>query len=282
MTIYKFQQVGKKSKEDEQPETVKEPLTAEKEKDPEASKLPKAIHVTFIPRRSKTCINMSLMLISLIVLSGGAIGGIYLYGHLKHTVIRGRCGVIYTQDLFMQKDPPVPIASGFRYNDQNPSKSDMSVSFFEETIEITDDYYERVEIPKFDECENAIVLHDFERNFTAIVDKDIGRCFIMKLNRSVIAPPKDLWDLLHKLKSGYYMPRATVVRETYTVEIPALDNLSILGPYVRSECSHFTTFMLRKIINQRLKRSAESSSKSEYYAFADHRRNLWKLRVYFP
>lgn len=63
----------------------------------------------------------------------------------------------------MQKDPPVPIASGFRYNDQNPSKNDMSVSFFEETIEITDDYYERVEIPKFDECENAIVLHDFER-----------------------------------------------------------------------------------------------------------------------
>ncbi|CAE1261877.1 ITM2B [Acanthosepion pharaonis] len=282
MTIYKFQQVGKKSKEDEQPETVKEPLTAEKEKDPEASKLPKAIHVTFIPRRSKTCINMSLMFISLIVLSGGAIGGIYLYGHLKHTVIRGRCGVIYTQDLFMQKDPPVPIASGFRYNDQNPSKNDMSVSFFEETIEITDDYYERVEIPKFDECENAIVLHDFERNFTAIVDKDIGRCFIMKLNRSVIAPPKDLWDLLHKLKSGYYMPRATVVRETYSVEIPALDNLSILGPYVRSECSRFTTFMLRKIINQRLKRSAESLSNSEHYGFADHKQRLWKLKVFFP
>lgn len=46
------------------------------------------------------------------------------------------------------------------------------------------------------------------------------------------------------------MPRATVVRETYSVEIPALDNLSILGPYVRSECSRFTTFMLRKIINR--------------------------------
>lgn len=28
MTIYKFQQVGKKSKEDEQPETVKEPLVS--------------------------------------------------------------------------------------------------------------------------------------------------------------------------------------------------------------------------------------------------------------
>ena len=28
MTIYKFQQVGKKSKDDEQPETVKEPLVS--------------------------------------------------------------------------------------------------------------------------------------------------------------------------------------------------------------------------------------------------------------
>lgn len=35
--------------------------------------------------------------------------------------------------------------------------------YMEEDIEVSDGKYERIQIPKFDECEDALVLHDFEK-----------------------------------------------------------------------------------------------------------------------
>lgn len=38
-----------------------------------------------------------------------------------------------------------------------------------------------------------------KQNYTAIIDHQLGHCFVMKLNRTAIAPPRDLIDLLDKL-----------------------------------------------------------------------------------
>ena len=42
------------------------------------------------------------------------------------------------------------------------------------------------------------------QNMTAIVDKDNSRCFIIPLNRTMVKPPKDFWDLLSKLRVRYW------------------------------------------------------------------------------
>jgi len=38
------------------------------------------------------------------------------------------------------------------------------------------------------------------QNVTAIVDKDQSVCFIMPLNRTLVKPPRNFWDMMLKLK----------------------------------------------------------------------------------
>ncbi|CAI9726751.1 Hypothetical predicted protein [Octopus vulgaris] len=277
MTIYKFQPIGKKPKADEeQPDILNESLTGDKDKDADSSKSAKAIHVTFIPKRSKTCVNLSLLFFSLLVLSAGVIGGIYLYTRLRQKVTRGRCGVTYVQDFVMRNyKHSSPVSNKLRTHG-HPDSNLRAISFFEENVEVIDNYFERVEIPKFDDCKDAVIFHDFERNFTTIVDKDIKKCFVMKLNQSVIAPPKNLLDLLTKLNTGYYVPRATVVRQTYTIVHPATKDLSILGQQVRKECGTFHTYMLRKLDKFRARYPPGSDPT---YGLYDHKTFLHKLEV---
>lgn len=276
MTIYKFQQIGKKPKADEeQPDILNESLTGEKDKETDSSNAAKSIHVTFIPKRSKTCLNLSLLFFSLLVLSAGVIGGIYLYTRLRHKVTKGRCGVTYVQD-FVMRNYKYSSPEANKLRSHGHPEPNHAIAFFEENVEVIDDYFERVEIPKFDDCKDAVIFHDFERNFTTIVDKDIKRCFVMKLNQSVISPPKNLMDLLSKLNNGYYIPRATVVRETYSVVHPAKEDLSILGQQVRKECGAFHTYMLEKLEKFRARHPTGSDSR---YGLYDHRSFLHKLEV---
>jgi len=41
---------------------------------------------------------------------------------------------------------------------------------------------------------------DVTQNVTAIVDKDQSVCFIMHLNRTLVKPPRNFWDMMLKLK----------------------------------------------------------------------------------
>ena len=44
------------------------------------------------------------------------------------------------------------------------------------------------------------VVADVIQNVTAIVDKDQSVCFIMPLNRTLVKPPRNFWDMMLKLK----------------------------------------------------------------------------------
>ena len=35
-----------------------------------------------------------------------------------------------------------------------------------------------------------------------MIDTDEARCFVLPLNRTMVKPPKDFWDLLSKLRVG--------------------------------------------------------------------------------
>jgi integral membrane protein 2B len=117
--------------------------------------------------------------------------------------------------------------------------------------------YEKLEVPPILDFRRATVLHDFEKNLTAIVDRDHGRCFILPLNRTAVKPPKNFMDLLEKFNSGYYVPDAKLVRDSYKVVLPPMDDiLEPLGVNIWIDCQFFDTYRLERDEQSDTRRSA--------------------------
>eukprot|EP00918_Siedleckia_nematoides_P086288 GHVU01189924.1.p1 GENE.GHVU01189924.1~~GHVU01189924.1.p1 ORF type:complete len:275 (+),score=35.61 GHVU01189924.1:57-881(+) len=256
MTIYTGKEGEKLVKKDvPDPEVVTDPLVRldDKKKDAEPLSLPPPHLVAIAARRRPSkCTHLCVLFTALFVLSVGVIGGIYLYKHLAHKTFRGICGVQY-----------------YEYQDQrhHHHRQHKFRGHFEERLELdtTDGKFERIEVPAFDECRRATILHDFDKNYTAIVDQDDNRCFILPLNRSLVKPPRDFWDLLLKLKTGYYLPDAHVIRIKYQVVQPPIINLAPFGYYIWHECSKYDTYRLLRSGTgpvAMVKRSVDSSHKA--------------------
>ncbi|KAI0242511.1 Integral membrane protein 2B [Lamellibrachia satsuma] len=231
MTIYTGKPVEKKDEESNvpPPEVVEEPLMGFTKK-PKVLPPTPALLTIHMRRRRNNFANICVLMTALIVLTTGVIGGIYLYKHMaERDIYRGFCGVGY-------------------YEYQDVSHHQRHRGAFEESIELDRKYgkYEKIVVPEFEESKKATILHDFEKNITAIVDVDIRRCFVLPLNRTLVKPPKDFWDLINKLKTGYYLPDSEAVRETYVVVEPPVHNLSPYGFYIKKECHQFDTFRLRR------------------------------------
>uniref|UniRef100_A0A914DN82 Integral membrane protein 2 n=1 Tax=Acrobeloides nanus TaxID=290746 RepID=A0A914DN82_9BILA len=78
----------------------------------------------------------------------------------------------------------------------------------EQKLEISpDELYEKIQVPKFGLNRPAVFVHDFRKNFTAIVDVLGDRCFIKELDRTLVAPPKNFIDLIEKMEK--VVPRRT-------------------------------------------------------------------------
>jgi integral membrane protein 2C len=117
---------------------------------------------------------------------------------------------------------------------------------FSEDVEFDADIakYEKIRIPSLNEFEEATVLHDFETSWTAIIDPVQNRCFISPLNKTVVAPPKDFFDLIKKLRSGYYLPNTNVLQEHYVVRRAPINNFRPYGYYIYMECNDKMTYLL--------------------------------------
>jgi len=234
MTIYTAK-TGEKKDDGvlDPPLVVTDALPEKKENEVNDLQLPPPMIAVATRRRRGTCANLCVLLTALFVLAAGIIGSIYLYKYLAHRTFRGWCGVPY----YEYKD------TGSHHGE--PQKWE---GHFEEQVEIDKEFgkYEKIDVPEFEDVRRATVLHDFEKNFTAIVDKDDNRCFILPLNRKLVKPPKDFWDLITKLRSGYYLPDAELVKERYTVLQPPVANLSPFGYYIWRECRRSDTYMLKK------------------------------------
>ncbi|KAK7469841.1 hypothetical protein BaRGS_00036170 [Batillaria attramentaria] len=265
MTIYTKPTGEKKS--EKAPDASKEPLTGKDDADCEEG-APKVVRVTYSPRHRRTWVNLCLILTALLVLGTGIIAAIFLYRHLSSKVIRGRCGVEFYDEIYQ------------RERDQNPADPQMlsdeqhtvDTEYLEEDVEVSEvELYERFTVPKFDEVEETVVWHDFDKNLTAIVDPTHHTCYVMPLNRTRIAPPHDLIDLIMKLKTRYYMPKASVVREEYRVVLPPLSDLTVLGSYIMRECYFYYTFRLEKYVSGVYKRSVDQGApameEAGHYAF---------------
>ncbi|XP_069104509.1 integral membrane protein 2B-like [Argopecten irradians] len=266
MTIYKvIPQDKKEEKKLVEKDVLTVPLT---EAEPEP-----VVQVNVRQQRSKTWLNLFLILIALLVLATGATAGYYLYKNhmtpskLKHA--KGRCSFILrktdndpTSQMFQDTNTLPRIDDGGltvpdqrrkhhyrkhgRKHHHGPKPLFTTVKM-EEMIEVTDNVFERISMPEIDDILKSLILHDFERNKSAIVDYHDRVCYVMNLNRNEVSPPRNLIDLLNKINSGYYLPRANVLKRKYRVVSPALDNITYLGPYIVNECSNYKTFQLMRL-----------------------------------
>lgn len=90
---------------------------------------------------------------------------------------------------------------------------------------------------------NAICM----QNKTGIIDVEEGRCFVLPLNRTMVLPPQSLFDLVVKMRSGYYDIDTEIVRDYYRVVTPPISDYKTVGYYIARECAKFPTYKLERI-----------------------------------
>ena len=71
----------------------------------------------------------------------------------------------------------------------------------------------------------------------------------MPLNRTLVMPPKDLFDLVSKMREGFYDIDTEVIREKYRVVTPAITDYTTIGFYISKECASYPTYKLEKLFN---------------------------------
>lgn len=230
MTIYTSKGAEKKEEEAKFPEVVTEVVVKQENVKNEEALLPPLPPTVY---RSRCC-NACVLVIGLfLVLITVVFGGIYFTKQLAQRKFRAVRYYEYENDVY---EPETLAHHGSHHK---------RMGHFEEIIEIdTADWkYEKIEVPDFEDAKRAVIMHDFEKNITAIVDNDCRRCFILPLNRSDVIPPKDFWNLV---RSGYYLPDVVVIREEYRFVQPPLQFIRPLGPYIWGECHRFDTYRLEK------------------------------------
>ena len=78
---------------------------------------------------------------------------------------------------------------------------------------------------------------------------DAGRCFILPLNRTMVLPPHSMYDLVAKMRNGYYDVNTEIVRESYRVVVPSITDPKEMGYYIGRECANLPSYQLEKVIS---------------------------------
>lgn len=237
MTIYASKAIANKKAASDvpSPEVTDYTLLVENEKNEQAE--PKhAVVVTAVSgpfRKRHPALNLCVILLGIVLTMTLVVGCISLYKHLVnvHELYQGRCGVRY---------------HGYQNSDGTSDAMVAENGQFEQEVEV-DEEYEKIVVPSIGDTRKATILHDFNMNLTAIIDKEQGHCFVMNLDRSRVLPPRDFVDLLYKLKTGYYIPDSDVVQENYRAITPPIQDLSPFGFYIKMECSELNTYRLVKL-----------------------------------
>lgn len=124
--------------------------------------------------------------------------------------------------------------------------------FFKEEVEIDmneDNAYTKISVPDFRDGRNGRFLHDFKFNQSAIIDSEAQRCFVMPLDRETVLLPRDMFDLVTKMWSGYYNIDTEVLRKNMRVITPAIEDFSSIAPRIQSECDDKKTYRLEKFVS---------------------------------
>jgi len=195
------------------------------------------------------------------------------FSRAKMHKFRSWCNVPYEDEaefrasrVYSNQPPSSPEDDGY---EESSETFNIPTSFFKEDFEIDMEYenYEQIEVPSFRGGRRGRFIHDFSTNKTGIIDLDGRRCFVMPLNRSQVLTPHSLFDLVLKMKAGYYEVDTEVVRETMRVVRPPITDYRTVGYYITRECSGYPTYNLQRISSPVVKRSLQNK-KFLYTEFA--------------
>lgn len=241
--------------------------------------------VTMRARRVSTTTTLCVFFTAFLVLAAGIVGGVFLYKQFTHynkvRHYRAWCGVPYVAD---SKMPPVMSASEFlRQSSRGSSGSSPEVgnsimdpvrnSVFQEQFDLDMEFeqYEEIEVPDFSHGRRGRFIHDFAANKTGIVDVEGRRCFVMPLNRSLVLPPHSLFDLIVKMRAGYYDVDTEIVRERMRVITPPILDFRDVGYYITRECSALPTYRLERMTVPVFKRSVGEAQHAVFVEFAGNK-----------
>ncbi|PKU35762.1 hypothetical protein llap_13933 [Limosa lapponica baueri] len=118
------------------------------------------------------------------ILAGVVVGGacIYKYFMPKHKVYRGEMCYFENENRDRAVEPYfLPIA------EEADIREDDNIAIID------------VPVPKFSDSDPAAIVHDFDRLLTAYLDLQLGNCYVIPLNTSIVMPPRNLMDLFAKL-----------------------------------------------------------------------------------
>lgn len=238
-------------------------------------------------RRVSSSTILCLLLIALAGVSVGIIGGKILYNEYLSVTRRMPMQGTYQRSEGWVKIPVPPLDDDYddddddisskMSNDQDLKKWDenedwkriLNRNFFQENFEIdADNKYEKIDVPDFRNGRNGRFIHDFNTNYTGIIDVTGQRCFVMPLNRGNVLPPSSLFDLVHKMWDGYYKVDTKVVRETMRVITPPITDTTDIGVYIATECENMPIYKLEKYVSGVVKRSANPNSEAKFGQFA--------------
>ncbi|XP_076643361.1 integral membrane protein 2A [Halictus rubicundus] len=254
----------------EQPLFVEDNATEDTKGDPEAQvpkKVVKQRYLVTFSRRSIPSINItatfSLLLIGLLILMTGIVGGLCIYKQFAKTQMhrfrtgwysipydnsnRAPCNNSALADSELFKS----LARGSEQDamdaEKNVDSDNRKNNFFKERFELDlDNQHYDIDVPDFQGRRQGRFIHDFSLNKTGIIDTVRQCCFVMPLNRQRILPPRNMYDLLRKMYSGYYEVDTKIVQETMKVVLPPITDLSLVGTYIARECRDLPKYMLTK------------------------------------
>ncbi|KAL0273575.1 UNVERIFIED_CONTAM: hypothetical protein PYX00_006212 [Menopon gallinae] len=230
-------------------------------------------------RRITTSTTLCLLIMSLLVMSIGVIGGVYVYRQFTRQQFQrfhGWCNIPYGnvkssgnkdyqghQESLFADSNLFERLSNIRDNGDRPMfymQNNGRNSFRQEFELDPENDLEKIVVPDFGRARKGKFIHDFTTNKTGIIDYLQGRCFIMPLNRQRVYPPRRMSDIINQMLNGSYDVDTEVVRETMTVVLPPISDFRDIGQFIEQLCKPLKTYMLKKRDDPIVKRSASINS----------------------
>jgi len=153
--------------------------------------------------------------------------------------------------LFNNNPPQPPTREGGR--------KDFEFDF---ELDLEQNEFESFELP---EIFLGRYMHDFKVNHTVIIDTLGRKCFLMGLDRALIPAPKNVYDILLKMREGDFDIDYEEIRKTYRVAGPALSGFSPThGSFIPEACSDKPTFRIEETVVTKRDVNRPSSLFGEY------------------
>jgi len=245
----------------------KEPLfddvnpSAPSSADVESNATPLVVTMRSRAQRVSSLTTVCVFITALFVLTTGIIGGVYVYRQFEKYRLRqfrGWCSVPYREyDISpdaLTNGPDANYESESLISNQRVNKNRFGIEEMINNIAAQMKKTIDGEL-KVQTDENDLKPYNsfFEEEFD--IDIEEGRCFVMPLNRTMVLPPQNLYDLVLKMRSGYYDIDTEIIREKYRVVTPPITDPKSLGYYIGRECGKLPTYKLEKITSPVFKRS---------------------------